>query len=108
MDQSFSLSLNGSCTDELEIKPNVPDLDDGMIPVVISDTGITKTISKDDTSWYNYKKKQWANVVLVNNRANYLNTTGVTVNKDDILAYYVWIPRYKYKVWNYNADGTVS
>ena len=100
MDQSFSLSLNGSCTDELEIKPNVPDLDDGMIPVVISDTGITKTISKDDTSWYNYKKKQWANVVLVNNRANYLNTTGVTVNKDDILAYYVWIPRYKYKIWS--------
>ena len=99
MDQSFSLSLNGSCTDELEIKPNVPDLDDGMIPVVISDNGITKTISKDDTSWYNYKKKQWANVVLVNNRANYLNTTGVTVNEDDILAYYVWIPRYKYKIW---------
>ena len=38
--------------------------------------------------------------MLVNNRANYLNTTGVTVNKDDILAYYVWIPRYKYKIWS--------
>ena len=102
MDQSFSLSLNGSCTDAIPVEPNAPDLDDGMIPVVISDTGITKTISKDDTSWYNYKKKQWANVVLVNNnsRANYLNTTGVTVNKDDILAYYVWIPRYKYKIWS--------
>ena len=101
MDQSFSLSLNGSCTDELEIKPNVPDLDDGMIPVVISDTGITKTISKDNTSWYNYKEKQWANVVLVNSssRSKYLNTTGVTVSESDILAYYVWIPRYKYKIW---------
>jgi len=107
MDQSFSLSLNGSCTDELEIKPNAPDLDDGMIPVVISDTGITKTISKDHTSWYNYKEKQWANVVLVNDRsrASYLNTTGVTVNKDDILAYYVWIPRYKYKIWSIDNDN---
>ncbi len=106
MDQSFSLSLNGSCTDAIPVEPNAPDLDDGMIPVVISDTGITKTISKDDTSWYNYKKKQWANVVLVNNnsRANYLNTTGVTVNEDDILAYYVWIPRYKYKIWSVDND----
>ena len=107
MDQSFSLSLNGSCTDELEIKPNVPDLDDGMIPVVISDTGITKTISKDNTSWYNYKEKQWANVVLVNSssRSKYLNTTGVTVNEDDILAYYVWIPRYKYKIWSVDNES---
>ena len=102
MDQSFSLSLNGSCTDAIPVEPNAPDLDDGMIPVVISDTGITKTISKEDTSWYNYKKKQWANVVLVNSssRSKYLNTTGVTVNENDILAYYVWIPRYKYKIWS--------
>ena len=105
MDQSFSLSLNGSCTDELEIKPNAPDLDDGMIPVVISDTGVVQTINSTDSNWYNYKNKKWANVVLVNNnssnsRANYLNTSGVTVNEDDILAYYVWIPRYKYKIWS--------
>ena len=107
MDQSFSLSLNGSCTDAIPVEPNAPDLDDGMIPIVISDTGITKTISKDDTSWYNYKKKQWANVVLVNSssRSKYLNTTGVTVNEDDILAYYVWIPRYKYKIWSVDNDN---
>ena len=102
MDQSFSLSLNGSCTDAIPVEPNAPDLDDGMIPVVISDTGITKTISKDDTSWYNYSDKEWANVVLVNSssRSKYLNTSGVTISDDDILAYYVWIPRYKYKIWS--------
>ena len=27
---------------------------------------------------------------------------------DDILTIQVWIPRYKYKVWNYNADGTAT
>ena len=103
--KSFSGELRAEIVPDT--KPSAPDLDDGMIPVVISDTGITKTISKDDTSWYNYKKKQWANVVLVNNnsRANYLNTTGVTVNKDDILAYYVWIPRYKYKIWSVDNNN---
>ncbi len=100
MDQSFSLSLNGSCGDAQPA--SAPDLDDGMIPVVISDTGVVQTINSTDSNWYNYKNKKWANVVLVNNnsRANYLNTTGVTVNEDDILAYYVWIPRYKYKIWS--------
>ena len=102
-------SFSGELRAEIipDTKPSVPELDDGMIPVVISDTGITKTISKDDTSWYNYKKKQWANMVLVNSssRSKYLNTTGVTVNEDDILAYYVWIPRYKYKIWSVDNNN---
>ena len=98
MDQSFSLSLNGSCGDAQPA--SAPDLDDGMIPVVISNNGIVTTISKDNNNWYNYNNKKWANVVLVNSssRSKYLNTTGVTVNEDDILAYYVWIPRYSYRI----------
>ena len=82
-------------------EPNAPDLDDGMIPVVISDTGVVSTVLKNSSNWYNYKKKQWANIVLVSSssRSKYLNTTGVTVSESDILAYYVWIPRYKYKIW---------
>ena len=111
MDQSFSLSLNGSCTDKLLpysediLNGGYPQLDDGMIPVVISDTGVVQTINSTDSNWYNYKNKKWANVVLVNNRANYLNTTGVTVKEDDILAYYVWIPRYKYKIWSVDNNN---
>ena len=98
MDQSFSLSLNGSCGDAQPASE--PELDDGMIPVVISNNGIVTTISKDNANWYNYNNKEWANVVLVNSssRSKYLNTTGVTVNEDDILAYYVWIPRYSYRI----------
>ena len=113
MDQTFSLSLNGSCTDkplpysEDILNGGYPQLDDGMIPVVISDTGVVQTINSTDSNWYNYKNKKWANVVLVNNnsRANYLNTTGVTVNEKDILAYYVWIPRYKYKIWSVDNNN---
>ena len=101
MNQSFSLSLNGSCADDNSVKPNAPELDTGMIPVVIANDGTVTTVSKDDSNWYDYSSKKWANVVLVNSssRSNYLNTTGVTIPEDNILAYYVWIPRYKYKIW---------
>mgnify|MGYP004573882523 FL=1 len=109
MEQEFSLSLNGSCTDkplpysEDILNGGYPRLDDGMIPVVFDTTNgtVIKTVSNTDSSWYSYNNKEWANVVLVNetSRSKYLNTTGVTVSESDILAYYVWIPRYKYKIW---------
>ena len=98
MNQSFSLSLNGSCMDYPQASK--PDIKDGMIPVVISSNGITSTVSENDASWYNYNNQEWANMVLVSNssRSTYQNTSGVVVSEDDILAYYVWIPRYKYRI----------
>lgn len=98
MNQSFSLSLNGSCMND--VPASKPDIKDGMIPVVISSNGITSTVSEDDASWYNYNNKEWANMVLVSDssRSTYQNTSGVVVSEEDILAYYVWIPRYKYRI----------
>ena len=119
MNQSFSLSLNGECTDEAKaysesiLNGAAPELDDGMIPVVIDNSGsetTVKTISKSDYNWYNYKNKEWANVVLTteSSRSKYLNTTGVSVSESDILAYLVWIPRYKYKIWTTTTSSTGS
>ena len=98
MNQVVSLSLNGNCTDQIDISPDVPD---GLIPVTIANNGAVTTISKTDENWYNYNQKKWANAVLVSetNRSTYQNSTNVTVPESDILAYYVWIPRYKYKIW---------
>ena len=93
---------------ESVVTVNAPVLDEnGMIPVVISDTGVVKTISKTDSNWYNYKNREWANVILTTSgsRSKYLGTSGITVTQSDILAYYVWIPRYKYKIW---TTGTSS
>ena len=114
MNQSFELSLNGSCVDQKE-EPNAPVLDDGMIPVVFdtSNGTVVKTISSTDTSWYDYSNQEWANAVLVKEsgtqtRAYYKANPGVTINQADILAYYVWIPRYKYQIWstdNNNKKG---
>ena len=84
-----------------------------MIPVVISNDGTVTTVSEDDSSWYDYNDKRWANIVLVNefategvdgskSREYYLNNPGTPIANSDILAYYVWIPRYRYKVWLMN------
>ncbi|MCI6847565.1 MAG: hypothetical protein MR835_01795 [Erysipelotrichaceae bacterium] len=98
--KTLSIELKAEFVSELA----APELDDGMIPVVIDNSGsetTIKTISKSDSNWYNYKNKEWANVVLTtsSSRSKYLNTTGVSVSESDILAYLVWIPRYKYKIW---------
>ena len=61
-----------------------------------------------DTTWYDYGKKKWANAVSVSdtNRNRYLGAeVGQEIKMNDILTMQVWIPRYKYKVWNYNSDG---
>ena len=102
-------------------EPNSPELVQGLIPVTYNET--TKQWVKADTTntgnnWYNYLNKKWANAVLVTdtNRTTYQNATkGTTIEDTDILAFYVWIPRYKYRVWNkdkvigtytYNAQTT--
>src|SRR5574344_1428574 len=83
-----------------------PILVDGMIPVNIADDG---TVTKADiyNGWYNYTNKEWANMVLVTSgtRQQYINANpGVKITLDDILGYYVWIPRYKYAI----TSGTGS
>ena len=58
--------------------------------------------------WYNYGSQMWANAVLVTdtNRNTYQNASADTeIAQEDILAYYVWIPRYKYKVWNISKQA---
>ena len=87
-----------------------PVVNEGLIPVVFDTANGTtsvkngtkvKTIGKNDSNWYNYSEKKWANAVLVTNtsRSKYLNTSGVIVSEPDILGYFVWIPRYRYKIW---------
>ena len=95
-------SLNGSD----------PVLDEGMIPITYDVSGnntIIKTANLYD-EWYNYSNKEWANAILVteSSRSKYLNTTGVEVDQSDILAYLVWIPRYKYKIWTLQESSTGS
>ena len=88
---------------------NAPALVDGLIPVRYDATsGWVKADSANtdiNNQWYDYDSKKWANAVLVSstNRSTYMSAdAGTPIPESDVLAYYVWIPRYKYKVWNIN------
>ena len=88
---------NSSCKNVSE-----PKLGDGLIPVTIENDGTVKYV---DTSknWYNYCDKVWANAVILEDGANYKQ--GDVISESDIESYFVWIPKYKYKLWN---TGTSS
>ncbi len=89
-------------------KPNAPVLASGMIPIKYDGTKWVKAESTNtNDDWYNYDNKMWANAVMVTSetRDTYMNArTGTTISEEDILAYYVWIPRYKYQL--FNVDST--
>ena len=105
MNQSFNFTLGGECNNA---EPNAPVLDDGLIPVKIAENGTVTTVSTSDPAWYNYQNKEWANAVLVKETGVKTRTqnkvVGTTINTDDIIAYYVWIPRYSYKIWTVDAS----
>ena len=115
---STKLQGTGIKTDPFRLpdpEPNAPDIVDGLIPVVYDEnknTWVKADSENTNGTWYDYDNKLWANAVLVTstNRSAYQRATpGTTISTSDILAYYVWIPRYKYKVWNINkVIGTDS
>src|SRR5574344_1338119 len=91
---------------------NQPELYQGLIPVKYDASGNT-VVADTYQEWYNYASHNWANAVLVNCadatiKAKYFNddmslktsAIGTTMTDTDILQYYVWIPRYKYLLWN--------
>lgn len=88
---------------------NKPVLYDGMIPVFYEDGEwkiADKTNSNKSKIWYNYDESKWANAVFVNSDKYNEMEEGMVVEQDDILGYYVWIPRFKYKLWN--SENTIT
>ena len=90
---------------------NRPVLVEGMIPITYDGTNWVKADKNGVyNNWYDYGNQKWANAVMVTSskRDTYMNAnTGTVVPEADILAYFVWIPRYKYKLFNASyANGT--
>lgn len=97
---------------------NAPTLVAGMIPVYYD--SLAKTWKKADSTnnsvykWYNYDSvtKQWANAVTVTSaRKSYYSSAsvGTPINENDVLGYFVWIPRYGYKIDSaYNHKKAIS
>ena len=86
---------------------NRPVLYDNMVPVTYIN-GEWKVTDKDNSDvlnlWYNYSDSKWANAVVTKNSYN----IGDVINSSDVLAWYVWIPRFRYKLWNATDNITDS
>ena len=113
-DTKYIYCLSG--TETLEGDPtgaNRPVLAEGMIPITYDGS---KWVKADEygayNNWYDYGNQKWANAVMVTSskRDTYMNAdVGTTIPENDILAYFVWIPRYKYKLFNATyASGTTE
>ena len=112
MSMKVFIALYGGAKKKFERVPNYdkscankPVLYDNMIPVNYKD-GQWYVADEDNSdknnSWYDYSSQKWANAVVVNN--NIYKSAGMMIDKNDILAYYVWIPRYRYKLWNVESE----
>ncbi len=76
----------------------IPVLKEDLIPVTIASDGTVKKADLYD-EWYNYSNKQWANAVILMDKAQSYNA-GDTIPESNIESYFVWIPRYKYKIFD--------
>jgi len=77
-----------------------PVLKDELIPVVIEDDG---TVKRADLSseWYSYEKKRWANAIILKDESKIkLYKENEVIKEEEIESYFVWIPRYRYQIFN--------
>ena len=83
-----------------------PELKGDLIPVVISDTG---SVTKADLTkkWYDYDKSEWANAVILEDNYGPYND-GDTIPEEAIESYFVWIPRYRYKIFDEGNYPTLT
>ena len=79
-----------------------PVLKGELVPVNIGSNG---TVTKADVTkeWYNYENKNWANAVILFDNQAY--KVGEEIKEENIKEYYVWIPRYAYRLWNVNSNN---
>ena len=81
---------------------NAPELLDNMIPIKYD--GSNWVYANTAESWYNYDNKEWANAVILNNGVS--KSVGDTISESEVALWYVWIPRYKYQLFNVD-NGSV-
>lgn len=115
----YEIVNNNECIEVVNYV-NKPLLKENMIPVVYNDKENAWVKADINSKWYNYSEKKWANVVLVNNekdenvvnsksRFEYLNSPiGTKILETDILAYFVWIPRYRYQLFNPDSPNEIN
>ena len=113
----FSSMKDYACSNDLETgkvsckktykdnsSANTPILFKNMVPIkyennkwIIADLG---------QKWYDYEAKEWANAVVLNSGVT--KNVGDEVTEEDVALWYVWIPRYKYTIFNGNNGSATA
>jgi hypothetical protein len=108
---------------DLSVKNISVDIDANMVPIMYTET-CSNTSLKDSTNgcwvkadstnkdttygWFDYSNHKWANAVTL--KSDKLTTyqssaVGTPIDNNDVMGYFVYIPRYSYKLFNVNSDG---
>ena len=103
------------CSVSLALPPSEPGLYAGLIPVTY-DSSNNIVVADISSEWYNYLAHKWANAILIDQsntttKNKYLNAdgtykSGTQVAISDVLQMYVWVPRYKYKLFNVSGSNS--
>lgn len=85
---------------------NYPRLVDNMIPVLYDEAKDNWVYADIYKKWYDYDEKMWANAVVL--KPGITKTVGQKISEDDIALMYVWIPRFKYVMFNAEGNSIAS
>ena len=105
VNKSYTYNFKDSCTEKYVYNDgtgaNVPDLLNKMVPIKYD--GTNWIYADIYTNWYDYNNKQWANAVVLNTGVD--KKVGDIISESDVALWYVWLPRYKYTIFNGNNES---
>ncbi len=91
-----------------ELNGTDPVLENKLIPIVINEEDGKVTRASEKEKWYDYKNQKWANAVILRDGKSDPGENE-PIDEADIESYFVWIPRYRYQIFdeaNYNSLTT--
>jgi len=90
----------------VDVLPTPPKVAEGMTKVAYNEeTGKWEKTTEANEGWYDYAKKEWANVVLGDAT---FNSDG-TLDESKPYSQLVWIPRFAYKITSqYHQEGSTA
>ncbi len=90
----YELVDNNKCSETNY--PLKPDLHNhSLTPIIYSDS--SWKVADENSTWYNYENKEWANAVILKEGIN-KNVGEIVDIQNDVQGIFVWIPRYEYKI----------
>ena len=114
----YELVKKNECTELIQYISR-PQLEENMIPVIYNEESNSWVKADKNSHWYNYSEKKWANAVVVNeyksteqnskSRYEYVNApAGTPILESDILGYFVWIPRFRYQLFESSSEKEIN